>query len=78
MPAEPHACLVAHLHQKHALVLVSVRIDGQLEVLSNSSEAAWDQVHALFGQPSMPRSLHDFEVLSSGWVGAAPPPLTPS
>jgi len=25
-------------------------------------------VHALFGQPPQPRSLHDFDVLSSGWA----------
>ena len=44
MPAEPHAVLVAHHREKHALVLMSIRIDGQIEVLSNSTEAAWDQV----------------------------------
>ena len=68
MPAEPHACLIAHHHERHALVLMSVRIDGQLEVLSNSTEAAWDQVKALLRQPPQLRSLHDFDVVASGWA----------
>lgn len=70
MPAEPHACLMAHHKERSALVLLSVRIDGQLEVLSNSSEAAWDQVQALLGQPPQLRSLHDFDVVSAGWTSS--------
>ena len=30
MPAEPHACLVAHHRKENALVLMSLRIDGQV------------------------------------------------
>ena len=67
MPAEPHAVLVAHHRDKHALVLMSIRIDGQIEVLSNSTEAAWDQVKSLLGHPPTPRTLHDFDVSASGW-----------
>lgn len=68
MPAEPHACLICHHHLRHALVLLSVRIDGQIEVLSNSTEAAWDQLKSLFSQPPQNRSLHDFEIVASGWA----------
>ena len=67
MPAEPHACLIAHHFRRHALVLLSVRIDGQIEVLSNCSDAAWEQTQALVGQPPQLRSLHDYDVLASGW-----------
>jgi len=68
VPAAARRCLYTERTDKHALVLVSVRLDGQVEIVSNSTEAAWEQVHALFGHPPSPRSLHDFEVLSSGWV----------
>ena len=30
MPAEPHACLTCHRSDKHALLLTSVRLDGQV------------------------------------------------
>jgi predicted nucleic acid-binding Zn-ribbon protein len=53
---------------------MSVRIDGQIEVLSNASEAAWDAVKALFALPPQQRSLTDFDILASGWAttGAVP------
>ena len=70
MPGEPHACLVAHHRARSALVLLSVRIDGVLEVLSNSTEAAWAQVGAFVGLPPQQRSLHDFDVVSAGWTSS--------
>ena len=70
MPGEPHACLVSHHRAKSALVLLSVRIDGVLEVLSNSTEAAWAQVGAFVGLPPQQRSLHDFDVVSAGWTAS--------
>ena len=45
-----------------------MRIDGQLEVLSNSMEAAWEQTQALVGQPPQLRSISDFEILAAGWA----------
>lgn len=70
MPSEPHTCLYANRSDKHALVLVSIRLDGQLELVSNSTEACWEQATALFGHPPQPRSLHDFDVISSGWAAS--------
>ena len=69
MPAEPHACLMAHHKERSALVLLSVRIDGQLEVLSNSSRRHGTRCRR-FGQPPQLRSLHDFDVVSAGWTSS--------
>ena len=70
MPAEPHACLYCYRPDRQALVLVSIRLDGQLEILSNSSEAAWEQAHTFLSQPGAPRSLSDFAIVTSGWHAA--------
>eukprot|EP00966_Prymnesium_polylepis_P046973 1088417-Prymnesium_polylepis.2 len=68
MPAEPHLCLVHHAPQLQALVLVHVRIDGMVELLSNSSAAAWEQAHKIFfGQPPHQHGPADFDVVASAW-----------
>jgi len=67
MPAEPHLCLIHHAAKHEALVLVLVRIDGMVELVSNSSVAAWEGVHEiLLGQPAQ-HGLDDFDVVASGW-----------
>ena len=35
-----------------------------------TSEAAWDQAHLLLGASPTPRTLDDFEIVTSGWSTA--------
>ena len=68
MPAEPHLCVVCQRAEADALVLFHIRIDGVIEVLSNSSDAAWEQLNAaVLNQPPSHHQLRDFEVLANGW-----------
>ena len=51
------------------MVLLQLRVDGQVQALSNSSEDAMDVVRAaLFFHPPNFHGPADFETLSSGWV----------
>ncbi|KAL3916115.1 MAG: hypothetical protein SGPRY_006958, partial [Prymnesium sp.] len=65
MPSEPHLRLSYHLPKMKAMVLVDVRLDGLIEIVSNSSKAAYKQLHKLL--LSERRELKDFHILLSSW-----------
>jgi hypothetical protein len=37
-------CIASYRPDRESLVLLQLRVDGQIQALSNSSEAAWDLV----------------------------------
>lgn len=67
IPTEPHLCLVHKPAEVEGLVLLNLRIDGMIEVISNSTEAAQQLVRTVFIDHVRERSMNDFEVLCSGW-----------
>ena len=47
MPAEPHMCVASYRPDHESLVLLQLRVDGQVQAISNSSEDAWELVRAI-------------------------------
>ena len=69
MPAEPHLCFSCFRPERETLSLLQLRIDGQIQVLSNGSDEAWETAKsALFGHAPNFHGPADFETVASGWV----------
>lgn len=69
MPAEPHLCFSCFRPERETLSLLQLRIDGQVQVLSNGSDEAWETAKsALFGHAPNFHGPADFETVASGWV----------
>jgi len=64
-PSDPHTYLV--ISSEEALVILHIRIDGLIEVLSNAAGEARRAIDRSLIEATSLRSEEDFEVVSEGW-----------